>query len=75
MECLDDDEETSQICGLCGIIPEAVLGKNNIFFPVIATLGSSLQDGATKWYYFIRDPPTRHLPPKCGRLGTQIWLI
>ena len=29
MECLDDDEETSQICGLCGVIPEAVLGENN----------------------------------------------
>ena len=28
MESLDDDEETGQICGLCGIIPEAVLGEN-----------------------------------------------
>ena len=28
MESLDDDEETGQICGLCGIIPEVVLGEN-----------------------------------------------
>ena len=28
MESLDDDDETGQICGLCGIIPEAVLGEN-----------------------------------------------
>ena len=29
MECLDNDEETSQVCGLCGIIPEVVLGEND----------------------------------------------
>ena len=27
VECLDVDGEMDQICGLCGIIPEAILGK------------------------------------------------
>ena len=27
MECLDANDEESQVCGLCGVIPEAVLGK------------------------------------------------
>jgi hypothetical protein len=27
LESLDADEEDSQICGLCGIVPEAILGE------------------------------------------------
>lgn len=26
MECLEANDEESQVCGLCGVIPEAVLG-------------------------------------------------
>ena len=27
IECLDLNEEESQVCGFCGVVPEAVLGK------------------------------------------------
>ena len=27
VECLDSEVDMDQICGLCGIIPEAILGK------------------------------------------------
>ena len=28
VECLDKNDEMEQICGLCGVIPEAILGKS-----------------------------------------------
>ena len=27
LECLDADDEKTQICGLCGVIPEVILGE------------------------------------------------
>ena len=30
VECLDNEVEMDQICGLCGIIPEAILGKRRL---------------------------------------------
>ena len=42
LECLDADDEESQICGLCGIIPEAILGDLKLMTNLAEQTGAEL---------------------------------